>query len=170
MTRTMTGMETNEPPDLGPATEASRAASPSFAGQRLAREWQTIAAMVHCYCERHHDTKTALCPECRELLDYAAVRLERCQFGVEKPVCVKCPVHCYQPARREQVKAVMRYAGPRMLWRHPILSLRHWLDGFRKAPALTESKLRRERACRTGWRWPRPGRGEPPAAPPAGGY
>ena len=39
-------------------------------------------------------------------------------------------------ARREQVKAVMRYAGPRILWRHPVLSLRHWLDGFRKAPAV----------------------------------
>jgi hypothetical protein len=23
-----------------------------------------------------------------------------------------------------------------MLWRHPILSLRHWLDGFRKAPVV----------------------------------
>jgi hypothetical protein len=55
---------------------------------------------------------------------------------VEKPVCVKCPVHCYQRFRREQVKAVMRYAGPRMLWRHPILSLRHWVDGFCKAPAV----------------------------------
>ena len=28
---------------------------------------------------------------------------------------------------------MMRYAGPRMLWEHPIMSLRHWLDGFRKA-------------------------------------
>jgi hypothetical protein len=29
----------------------------------------------------------------------------------------------------------MRFAGPRMLWTHPILSLRHWLDGFRAAPS-----------------------------------
>jgi hypothetical protein len=132
----MNGIETTESPGLAPATEESRAASPSFAGKRLAREWQTIAAMVGYYCEGQHHTKAALCPECRELLDYAAVRLERCRFGVEKPVCVKCPVHCYQRARREQVKAVMRYAGPHMLWRHPILSLRHWMDGFRKAPAV----------------------------------
>jgi ABC-type sugar transport system permease subunit len=32
---------------------------------------------------------------------------------------------------------VESYAGPRMLWQHPILSVRHWLDGFRKAPAVT---------------------------------
>ena len=134
--RTMTDTETIESPGLGPATEESRAVNPSFAGKRLAREWQTIAAMVGCYCEGYHHTKTAPCAECQGLLDYAAVRLERCRFGVEKPVCVKCPVHCYQRIRREQVKAVMRYAGPRMLWRHPILSLRHWLNGFRKAPAV----------------------------------
>jgi hypothetical protein len=132
----MNGIESIESPGLGSATEEGRVVSPSFAGKRLAREWQTIAAMVGCYCEGHHDTKAILCPECRELLDYAAVRLGRCRFGVEKPVCVKCPVHCYQRARREQVKAVMRYAGPRMLWQHPMLSLRHWLDGFRKASAV----------------------------------
>jgi hypothetical protein len=31
---------------------------------------------------------------------------------------------------------VMRYAGPRMVWKHPVMSLRHWLDGFRKTPAI----------------------------------
>ena len=129
-------METIESPGLRPATEERRAVSPSFVGKRLAREWQTIAAMVCWYCRHHHGTRAALCAECQELLDYAAVRLERCRFGLEKPVCAKCPVHCYQRARREQVRAVMRYSGPRMLWRRPILSLRHWLDGFRRASAV----------------------------------
>jgi len=132
----MTVMETIEPPDLRPASDESQAVGRRIAGKRLAREWQTLAAMIGCYCEGHHHTNSALCPECRDLLDYATVRLERCRFGTEKPVCAKCPVHCYQPERRAQVKAVMRYAGPRMLWRHPILSLSHWLDGFRSAPAL----------------------------------
>jgi len=131
----MTSIENNESPGLGPANEEGRGVSPRFGPRRLAREWQTIAAMISCYCRDHHATRAALCLECQGLMDYAAVRLERCRFGSEKPVCVKCPVHCYQPARREQVRTMMRYAGPRMLWQHPILSLRHWLDGFRKAPA-----------------------------------
>jgi hypothetical protein len=126
----MTGMAPIESPGSRPATDESRAISPGFASKRLAREWQTIAAMISCYCQDHHATRATLCSECHGLLDYAAVRLERCRFELEKPVCVKCPVHCYQPARREQVREVMRYAGPRMLWRHPILSLRHWLDGW----------------------------------------
>jgi hypothetical protein len=107
----------------------------AFASRRLAREWQTVAAMVRIYCRgRHHGSD--LCPECRQLLDYAGARLERCRFGAQKPACANCPVHCYQRTRRDQTKAVMRYAGPRMLWRHPVLSVRHWLDGFRKAPAV----------------------------------
>jgi hypothetical protein len=31
---------------------------------------------------------------------------------------------------------VMRYAGPRIIWEHPVLSLRHWFDGFRQAPQI----------------------------------
>jgi len=93
-----------------------------------------MAAMVRCYCHDRHGIGGDLCPDCRGLLDYATVRLDRCRFGPEKPTCANCPVHCYQRDRREQMKAVMRYAGPRMLWQHPVLSLRHWLDGFRKAP------------------------------------
>jgi len=107
-----------------------------FADKRLAREWKTIEAMIRCFCRDQHDPGSGLCLECQQLLDYARIRLQSCRFGTDKATCANCPVHCYQRARREQVKVVMRYAGPRMLWQHPILSLYHWLDGFRPAPAL----------------------------------
>ena len=99
------------------------------AGTRLAREWKTMEAMIRIYCRDHH--AGGLCPECRGLMDYACVRLDRCRFGVDKPTCARCPVHCYQKTYREQVRVVMRYAGPRMLWEHPVLSLWHWVDGLR---------------------------------------
>ncbi len=107
----------------------------SLSGRRLAREWKTMSAMVRIYCRDHHQAGNALCDGCREFLDYAQLRLERCRFGEEKPTCAKCPVHCYQRGRREQARIIMRYAGPRMLWEHPVMSLRHWLDSFRAAPA-----------------------------------
>ena len=106
-----------------------------LAGTRLAREWQTMTAMVRIYCRDQPHLAGSLCAECQQFLDYAGARLERCRFGPEKPTCAKCPVHCYQRERREQVRVIMRYAGPRMLWEHPLMSLQHWLDGFRKAPA-----------------------------------
>lgn len=105
---------------------------------RLLREQQTVAAMIRCYCRGVHGGAQSLCAECRDLLDYAAARLERCPFEEHKPTCAKCPIHCYQPQRREQVKAVMRYAGPRMIWRHPVRALRHWLDANRTGPPVRE--------------------------------
>jgi len=33
---------------------------------------------------------------------------------------------------RERVRVVMRTAGPRMIWRHPILAIRHVIDGRQK--------------------------------------
>jgi hypothetical protein len=44
---------------------------------------------------------------------------------------------------RDKIRAVMRYAGPRMLSRHPILAFFHFLYGFRKEARPTEKKLRR---------------------------
>ena len=110
------------------ASSTIKSEASSLTHGRLRREWRTLECMVRIYCrDQHHGT---FCPECRALLDYAAVRLDRCRFGVDKPTCARCPVHCYQKQRREQVRAVMRYAGPRMLWEHPILSLWHWVDGI----------------------------------------
>ena len=120
---------------------ARKRVSPVVAQKRLAREWRTISAMIRIYCRNHrHSAQPGqdLCPDCQSLLDYARVRLDRCRFGAEKPTCARCPVHCYVPRRREEVRAVMIYAGPRMLWHHPILSLWHWIDSFRETPPLAE--------------------------------
>ena len=71
---------------------------------------------------------SSLCPQCQELLTYAHQRLERCKFGNEKPSCTRCPVHCYKPAMRQQIRQVMRYSGPRMLLHNPVLAIRHLWD------------------------------------------
>jgi hypothetical protein len=75
-----------------------------------------------------------LCPNCRALLDYAYERLKKCPFQGDKPTCAKCPIHCYRLAEREQIRAVMRYAGPRMLLHRPWLAIHHLLDGLRRTP------------------------------------
>ncbi|HYG21202.1 MAG TPA: nitrous oxide-stimulated promoter family protein [Verrucomicrobiae bacterium] len=110
--------------------------SDRFTDRRLARGWKTMLAMIRIYCRGKHGKGDVLCDECQDFTDYAANRLDRCRFGAEKPTCANCPVHCYQRHHRDQVKVIMRYAGPRMLWTHPVLSLFHWLDGYRKAPSL----------------------------------
>jgi len=105
---------------------------------RRKRELETVAAMIRIYCRRHHPGGSAPCSGCAGLLEYATRRLERCVFGEAKPTCAKCTVHCFSAAKREQVKAVMRWAGPRMLLYHPLLAVFHLLDGRRQAPPLPE--------------------------------
>ncbi len=94
----------------------------------LKRERHTIQVMIGIYCRGQHRPKEALCADCRALLDYALQRIEKCPFQADKPTCANCTIHCYKPLMREQVRRVMRYAGPRMMVRHPILALRHGLD------------------------------------------
>ncbi len=100
---------------------------------RITRESKTLAAMIDLYCHRHHGGNGP-CRDCFELLVYATKRLEKCPFGEGKTTCAKCPVHCFKPAMRERIRVVMRYSGPRMLRRHPILAVRHFMDRSRKEP------------------------------------
>lgn len=100
---------------------------------RIAREKRTIGAMVAIYCRAQHGSPKGLCPECSELLDYAIARLDRCPFGAKKATCADCTIHCYRPDMRDRVRDIMRYSGPRMIFRHPVLAAWHLLDGRRKA-------------------------------------
>jgi len=103
--------------------------------KRRRRELKTIEAMMRMYCRHHHGSQP-LCAVCSALARYAQRRLERCVFGDAKPACANCQVHCYKPEMRERVRVMMRWAGPRMLWRHPLLALMHSVDGRRPAPRL----------------------------------
>ncbi|HZN26819.1 MAG TPA: nitrous oxide-stimulated promoter family protein [Burkholderiales bacterium] len=108
---------------------------------RRAREIATIAAMVRMYCRGHHGNEAEQpCADCASLLAYASRRTERCVFGDAKPTCANCQVHCYTRAMRERVRTVMRWAGPRMMLKHPVLAIRHKLDGIKPAPLLPAGK------------------------------
>jgi len=93
--------------------------------KRTEREIQTVRKMIGIYCRGHHRGGQTLCEECRELSAYAEQRAEKCPFGEEKPACSRCPIHCYKPRMKEKIAKVMRYSGPKMMYRHPMLALRH---------------------------------------------
>lgn len=83
--------------------------------------------MVALYC-RHKLGADEMPEDYKELCDYACRRLDHCRFGGDKPACKKCPVHCYAPKRREQMREVMRWTGPRMLFYSPVAAIRHLLS------------------------------------------
>jgi hypothetical protein len=114
-----------------------------LATPRLRREHLTMQRMVEIYCRDHHDSAAAgPCEACRQFLDYAERRLEKCPYGEGKPTCAKCPVHCYKRVQREQAREIMRYAGPRMTLRHPWLSLTHLLDKLRRVEHPMDARRR----------------------------
>ena len=100
--------------------------APKNLDKKRADEKLLVSEMIALYCRKQHGTsKGILCPECRQLHDYALARIEKCPFMETKTFCSACKVHCYKPEMREKIRAVMRCAGPRMLPVHPVLSIRH---------------------------------------------
>jgi len=91
---------------------------------KIEREKQTVGLMIRLYC-RHSEGNGELCHSCRNLLDYAHSRLDHCPYGEKKPACKKCPIHCFKPLYREEIRKVMRFAGRRMLFCYPVEAVRH---------------------------------------------
>jgi hypothetical protein len=104
----------------------------SYSINQLKKERKTIETMIKMYCKNTHYPKDEICEECLTLLEYANKRLDHCCFGENKPTCEKCPIHCYKPEMREKVRNIMRYAGPRMIYTHPIMGFRHIFKKLRK--------------------------------------
>ena len=106
---------------------------------RIESEKKTVGVMIRLYCRRYEGNKQ-LCQECTELLRYAEDRLDRCKFGNEKPTCKKCSVHCYKPDMREKIRDVMRFSGPRMLFVHPVMAIRHVIESKKEKRRLEKSQ------------------------------
>jgi hypothetical protein len=101
--------------------------------RNIEREITTVNTMIEIYCrDNHRDQTEHPCPECRELMAYAERHTRACPRGESKGDCGSCTIHCYKPEMRERIRAAMRYAGPRMSLKHPVLTAYH-LSSKRKA-------------------------------------
>lgn len=101
----------------------------SFDMTHIEREKQTVQKMIELYC-RNHLKQSTLPDEYQHLIEYAHKRLDHCKYGENKTACKNCPTHCYAPKEREQIRQVMRWTGPRMIWYAPKDAITH---AFRKA-------------------------------------
>lgn len=107
---------------------------------KRAREKDVVCLMIRLHCEgRHGEARSAagtakgdLCPACAELAAYACERVDRCPFMETKTFCSNCRVHCYRPEMRERIREVMRYSGPRMMFHHPVMAVRHLIESRRE--------------------------------------
>jgi len=108
-------------------------------------EVHLVDSMIDVYAAAHwtgqpmSDTEVI---DSEGLKAYTHKRIAQCRYRnePEKPFCNVCPVHCYKPEMRRQIRIVMRYSGPRMLFRHPVLSLQHLIGTIRSKKELSAMK------------------------------
>ena len=94
---------------------------------RIDNEKRVVERMVKLYCKRKLHLPT-IDDEHKALITYAHKRLDGCKFGEKKTACQLCPIHCYKPDMREKIRAIMRWAGPRMIIYDPIAAIKHLLN------------------------------------------
>lgn len=103
------------------------------------REKEIVSEMITLYCRKNHGSKEELCPACKSLLEYSNERTEKCPFMENKTFCANCKVHCYKPVMREQIREVMRFSGPRMIFYHPVLAIKHLIESNKEKRAMEKN-------------------------------
>jgi len=89
----------------------------------ISLELKCISVMIKIYCNGNHNTKNKICDECENLKIYSEYRTLKCKYKNDKPVCSSCLTHCYNQQNREKIRTVMRYSGPKMLYKNPRLTI-----------------------------------------------
>lgn len=92
--------------------------------KKVEEEKNNIKFMIELYCKKNHK-RDILCDECKELLEFANMKINRCPMKETKTFCSTCHIQCYPKVRREAIKTVMKWSGPRMLIYNPPLAIKH---------------------------------------------
>lgn len=96
--------------------------------EKLDKDRRTLEAIGSIYCRGNHDAAkrdaAGMCPECREAIEQTLDRASSCPHGHEGN-CQDCKTHCQRGEAQVRIKAIMRYAAPRMAFRHPIMTLEY---------------------------------------------
>lgn len=98
--------------------------------QKRKGEIEILDTMIKLYCKKNHGGES-LCDECKSVFDYAMLRINKCPHILTKTFCSSCKTHCYKPEMREKIKKIMKFSGPRMMLYHPVLVIRHIIDGIK---------------------------------------
>lgn len=81
------------------------------------------------YCNKNHGTEgEKLCSKCTALLSTVMLKMNRCPYGITKPVCDKCEIMCFGADKNKKFLEVMSSAtSSSMFMKHPMTALRHKL-------------------------------------------
>lgn len=96
------------------------------------KEKEIIRKTFGVYCQSHHKTADGktLCPKCTALLATVMLKIQRCPYGITKPICERCDRPCFGAKPTEEFRAIMSGSQKRMLLKHPVMTLKHKLKSM----------------------------------------
>lgn len=137
-----------------------------MAEEQVRKDTHTVGDFVSIYCDGHHKDRErsaivsdaaelgvygnkppVLCEECAEHLRYAEKRRAYCPKD-PKPFCAHCDTHCYRSEERAWQQDMMRYAGPRSVWRgyaiqgmkHAVAARKHRIEAEQRAATAVQTE------------------------------
>ena len=113
---------------------------------RKNKDLRVLANFISIFCRENHQAETKdifpikdarlrrslgdkdllLCQDCCKLLRHGIAKLLLCPYD-PKPMCKKCPTHCYAPGYRKRMQEVMRFSGMYMIKHGRIDLMVHYL-------------------------------------------
>lgn len=94
----------------------------------IPKEKAYIRKAFGMYCHKHHGTSgDKLCPKCTALLATVMTKMNRCPYGITKPICDRCDRPCFGPQQTKDFLAIMNRMSTRMFLRHPVMAFKHKL-------------------------------------------
>ncbi len=92
----------------------------------IPKEKKNIKKTFAVYCHKHHGTSgESLCPKCTALLATVMLKMNRCPYGITKPICDQCDRPCFSPKQTKEFLEIMNSSQGRMFLKHPIMAIRH---------------------------------------------
>lgn len=90
------------------------------------KERENIRKTFGVYCNANHGTTDGkLCPKCTALLSTVMLKIQRCPYGIAKPICDACETPCFGEIPTKEFRTVMKSAQKKMLLSHPLMAVRH---------------------------------------------
>ena len=92
------------------------------------KEKENIRKTFGVYCNANHGTTdNKLCPKCTALLTTVMLKIQRCPYGIAKPICDACETSCFGEVPTNEFRAVMKAGQKKMLLSHPLMAVKHKL-------------------------------------------
>ena len=105
------------------------------ADARIRRDLRTLQAMGSIYCKAHHadapKDAAGMCEQCAETIRFTHERAAACPYDHEGN-CKDCAIKCNRGDQQRRIQSIMKYSAPRMLVRHPLMTLEYALKKLNK--------------------------------------